>query len=494
MDDGYSPVSMLILILFILLEGAFYGFGAAVQNVSEAKLEEDAQGGSAKAGRLLEIIRAPGRLIHTIQVTTHLIGLIIGAVILPGHVRGLTNRFQAVFAGIGGLGAVLPGRSPWWEWTLAGVLVTLFFLLIIVSFGIVVPKRLGAKDPEVWGYHLLPLILFFSTLFRPLTALITGISCLVLKAFGADLSQKEENVTEEDIMSMVNEGHEQGVLEAGETEMITNIFELGDKEACDIMTHRTNMTALEGTMPLKDAVHFILNEGVNTRYPVYGEDIDDIIGILHFRDAMACAAHGDKKDWLIKDIPGLLREATFIPETKGIDVLFKEMQSRKIHMVIVVDEYGQTAGLLTIEDILEEIVGNILDEYDEEEEFITPVGDGTYVMNGLTPLDDVMDTLDIEFADEDYDTYDTLNGFLLSRLERIPQEHEKPEVEFSGYCFKVMQAGNKMIESVLVSPASSEKDAGQETETGREPAVGAGKDPDPAKNPDLTEAGAGGLG
>ena len=163
---------------------------------------------------------------------------------------------------------------------------------------------------------------------------------------------------------------------------------------------------------------------------------------------------------MLKDIPGLLREAVFIPETKEIDVLFKEMQSQKTHMVIVVDEYGQTAGLLTIEDILEEIVGNILDEYDEEEEFITPTGDGAYIMNGLTPLDDVMDTLGISFSEEDYDTYDTLNGFLLSRLERIPQEHERPEVEFAGYRFKVMQAGNKMIESVLAEPCAKTQDDG----------------------------------
>ena len=463
MDDGYSSASILVLILFILLEGAFYGFGAAVQNVNETKLEEDAKGGSRKAERLLGIINDPGRLVHTIQVTTHLIALIAGAVILPGCVRGLTARFQALFQGMGGLSAYLPGTGLLWARTLAAVLVTLFFLLLIVSLGIIIPKRLGAKSPESWGYHLLPLILFFTGLFRPLTALINGISYLILKAFGVEFAQEEEYVTEEEIMSMVNEGHEQGVLEAGETEMITNIFELGDKEACDIMTHRTSMAALEGEMTLKDAVDFILHEGVNTRYPVYGEDIDDIIGILHFRDAMAAAAQGDKKDWMIKDIPGLLRQASFIPETKSIDVLFKEMQSRKTHMVIVVDEYGQTAGLVTIEDILEEIVGNILDEYDEEEEFITPAGNGAYLMNGLTPLDDVMDALGIEFTDEDYDTYDTLNGFLLSRLERIPQEHERPELEFAGYHFKVMQAGNKMIESVLVSPASQPEESGAES-------------------------------
>lgn len=150
------------------------------------------------------------------------------------------------------------------------------------------------------------------------------------------------------------------------------------------------------------------------------------------------------------DIPGLLREANFIPETRNIDTLFKEMQSRKIHMEIVVDEYGQTAGLLTMEDILEEIVGNIMDEYDEEEDFIQAMEDGTFVMSGLTPLEDVMETLDIELPEEDSDTYDTLNGYLVSRLDRIPQEGENPQVEFGGWLFEVERAGNKMIESVRV--------------------------------------------
>ena len=312
---------------------------------------------------------------------------------------------------------------------------------------------------------MLPVVLFFAGVFLPLTRLITLISSLVLKPFGVDLADDDGNVTEEDIMSMVNEGHEQGVLEADETEMITNIFELGDKEAADIMTHRTNMTALDGSMSLKKAVDFILNEGVNTRYPVYGEDIDDIIGILHMRDAMAFAEKEENRDRMIKDIPGLLREANFIPETRNIDTLFKEMQSRKIHMEIVVDEYGQTAGLLTMEDILEEIVGSIMDEYDEEEDFIQAMEDGTFVMSGLTPLEDVMETLDIELPEEDSDTYDTLNGYLVSRLDRIPQEGENPQVEFGGWLFEVERAGNKMIESVRVVPVP---EGGKAADSGKE--------------------------
>lgn len=486
MDDGYSPVSILVLIGFILLEAVFYGFGSAIQNVNEGKLEDEAEEGNHKAARLLEIVNRPGRFVHTIQITTHLIGMITGAVILPIQVGALMRHVHILKP------AVWPGTDMkpwfsnpmWWEQALFMIVVAMALLLIIISFGIIIPKRLAAKEPEKWGYHMLPVVLFAACIFLPLTKLITLVSALVLKLFGVDLADDDDNVTEEDIMSMVNEGHEQGVLEADETEMITNIFELGDKEASDIMTHRTNMTALDGSMTLGEAVHFILNEGINTRYPVYRDDIDDIVGILHMRDAMVYMESPRLKgeswkgmesprlkdeswkgmespqpdetdqptyrDKPLLEIPGLLREANFIPETRSIDTLFKEMQSGKIHMEIVVDEYGQTAGLLTMEDILEEIVGNIMDEYDEEENFVTAREDGSYIMSGLTPLDDVMEILDIELPEEDSDTYDTLNGYLISRLDRIPQEGENPQVNFGRYTFEVIKAGNKMIESVRV--------------------------------------------
>lgn len=266
---------------------------------------------------------------------------------------------------------------------------------------------------------------------------------------------KEENVTEEDIMTMVNEGHEQGVLKAGEAKMITNIFELDDKEAGDIMTHRKNITALDGTMLLHEAARFVLKEGNNSRYPVYGKDLDDIIGTLHMRDVLVHAENEQESGMEIGKVPGLLREAHFIPETRNISSLFKEMQSQKIHMEIVIDEYGQTAGLVTMEDILEEIVGNILDEYDVDEEFIVQSGDGL-LMSGMTPLDDAQEALGITFPEEDLDTYDTINGLLISRLDRIPQEGEQPEVRYLGHLFEVVKVENKMIHSVRVKPIPEE--------------------------------------
>lgn len=273
---------------------------------------------------------------------------------------------------------------------------------------------------------------------------------------------KQENVTEEDIMTMVNEGHEQGVLKAGEAKMITNIFELDDKEAGDIMTHRKNITALDGSMLLCDAARFVLKEGNNSRYPVYGKDLDDIIGTLHMRDVLVHAENEKESGMEIAKVPGLLREAHFIPETRNINSLFKEMQSQKIHMEIVIDEYGQTAGLVTMEDILEEIVGNILDEYDVDEEFIVQSEDDALLMSGMTPLEDAQEALGITFPEEDLDTYDTLNGLLISRLDRIPQEEEQPEVRYLGLLFEVLKVENKMIHSVRVKTIPEEGGSGTE--------------------------------
>ena len=272
---------------------------------------------------------------------------------------------------------------------------------------------------------------------------------------------KKDNVTEDDIMTMVDEGHEQGVLETREARMIRNIFELDEKQAGNVMTHRKHITALPGSMLLKDAARFVLREGNNTRYPVYGEDLDDIIGTIHMRDVLVHAESDREAAMELSKVPGVLREAHFIPETRNIDALFREMQSQKIHMEIVIDEYGQTAGIITMEDILEEIVGNILDEYDAEEEFILAQEDG-FILNGLTPLDEAAEALKIEFPEEEKNSYDTIKGFLISRLDRIPREDEDSEVEYGGYLFKILSVENKMIRSVKATPSPENEEETQE--------------------------------
>ena len=259
-------------------------------------------------------------------------------------------------------------------------------------------------------------------------------------------SVHEDDVTEEEIKSMVNEGHEQGVLLASEAEMINNIFEFGDKEAKDIMTHRKNLIVIDGNLSYNDAVSFII-ENSKSRYPVYMNDIDNIIGVLHIKDAFAFAQKNEVFRTSIKDIPNLIREVDFVPETLNIHTLFKMMQAKKSHMVIVVDEYGQTSGAVAMEDILEEIVGNIEDEHDEEETLIRQNPDGSYLMNGLASMPEVIELLGLPV---DEDAFETLNGFLVSLLEKIPNDGETAQINMYGYDFNVLKVEDKMIREVLV--------------------------------------------
>ncbi len=259
-------------------------------------------------------------------------------------------------------------------------------------------------------------------------------------------SVHEDDVTEEEIKSMVNEGHEQGVLLASEAEMINNIFEFGDKEAKDIMTHRKNLIVIDGNLSYNDAVSFII-ENSKSRYPVYLDDIDNIIGVLHIKDAFAFAQKNEVFRTSIKDIPNLIREVDFVPETLNIHTLFKMMQAKKSHMVIVVDEYGQTSGAVAMEDILEEIVGNIEDEHDEEETLIRQNPDGSYLMNGLASMPEVIELLGLPV---DEDAFETLNGFLVSLLEKIPNDGEMAQINMYGYDFNVLKVEDKMIREVLV--------------------------------------------
>ncbi len=264
--------------------------------------------------------------------------------------------------------------------------------------------------------------------------------------FVKNTSVHEDDVTEEEIKSMVNEGHEQGVLLASEAEMINNIFEFGDKEAKDIMTHRKNLIVIDGNLSYNDAVSFII-ENSKSRYPVYLDDIDNIIGVLHIKDAFAFAQKNEVFRTSIKDIPNLIREVDFVPETLNIHTLFKMMQAKKSHMVIVVDEYGQTSGAVAMEDILEEIVGNIEDEHDEEETLIRLNPDGSYLMNGLASMPEVIELLGLPV---DEDAFETLNGFLVSLLEKIPNDGETAQINMYGYDFNVLKVEDKMIREVLV--------------------------------------------
>lgn len=262
-----------------------------------------------------------------------------------------------------------------------------------------------------------------------------------------------DDVTEEEIISMVREGHEQGTILASEAELIHNVFEFDDKEVKDIMTHRKNIVSLDGNMSFINAIEFIIDTG-KSRFPVYENDVDSIIGVLHIKDAFTFFEKNEVYRSSIKDIDGLIRPVDFIPETVNINDLFKKMQSKKSHLAMVVDEYGQISGLIAMEDILEELVGNIEDEHDEEENYIRKNDDETFIMDGMTEFSDVKEALSLPVDD---DAYETLNGFIISLSDKIPEEGDKTVISAYGYRFSVMSVEDKVIKQVMIKKLAPEE-------------------------------------
>ncbi len=434
--SGESAGGIFVFLVFLVLHGMLYGFGAAIQALNASNVEKKAEEGDKRSLKLLHIIEEPARFVNTLLITITLVNMVVGAYEYIMLHKWLLHLMVPKPDGSIQVYALR---------ILAWVIPAVVLLIILMVFGILVPKKLAHRYPESWSYGLLNIINLMTTIFLPFTWFVMLLSHAVIRLFGINPNETIDNVTEEEIMSMVNEGHEQGVLLASEAEMITNIFEFGDKQASDIMTHRKSIVAVDGAWTLKETVDFIVTQS-NSRFPVYDKNIDNIIGILHFRDAMIYYENHDTNT-PISEIKELLREARFIPETRNINLLFKEMQSQKIHMAIVVDEYGQTAGLIAMEDILEEIVGNILDEYDEDEEMIVKQEENTWLIKGMAELDEVWKELSLEMEEEE-EEYDTLNGFLIYKLDKIPQDNEVVEITYKGYLFSSLKVENKTIQLV----------------------------------------------
>lgn len=416
-SDAGALLGAVILAILFLLDFILTAFFSALRSVSDTELTEAFEAEEKPPDAALDLKGHPGQLMHTIWLVT-----------------------AVTYTGAGFMITRMTRQYP--VYVIFPVLAILFYL-----FGNSIPEMLGHKNGCRWVLRRFGIVKRVMALLSPFTFLMTVLSRFCIRLLGIDPQSLEQEVTEDEIISMVNEGHEQGVLDAREAEMIQNIFEMDDKKAADIMTHRKNIIGISGYVNLMDAINFMVEQPVS-RFPVYEEEIDNITGILHFKDAMKFHTMNAYDDWLIKDIPGLLRPARFIPETRGIDLLLRSMQSAKLQMVLVSDEYGQTAGLVTLEDILEEIVGNIQDEYDKDVQLIKKVSSGAYLMDGMAPLSEVEQTLDISFEGEEYDT---LNGLLISRLDRIPSDGEQPRIEEKGWLFQISKVENKIIRLVKIT-------------------------------------------
>ena len=441
MDDS-GPTASIIFVILVLIDMFFHGFGEAVEQLGYKDVEKRAgEEKDRRSQRLLKILQDPTRYVNSMQLVITLNNVLIGGVYLGIWLKAVQD-FLAGFAERNLAEIVV---IPLVLITIVSAVVTMVFLLyILLTFGVLLPKKIARRLPERWAYASINIVYVVMKLLTPFTGLVTVSANLILRIFGAKNVGDEADVTEEEIINMVNEGHEQGIIQASEAEMISNIFEFGDKEAQDIMTHRKNIVAISSDTLLEEAITFMM-EGKNSRYPVYEENIDHIIGILHLKDAMRF--HKGAGGQPLKELEDLMRDPVFVPRTKNIDELFRQMQAGKQQMVIVVDEYGQTDGLVAMEDILEEIVGNIEDEYDEEASYIVKNDAGGYVIQGKMPLEELEDQLKINFDEE---PFDTVNGFVISRLEHIPEEGEDFEFEYEGYTFRILEVKDRMIQSVLV--------------------------------------------
>ena len=428
MDDG----RLMILICLMVFNMMIYGFGAAIHYLKRDEVERKANEDETDTAsvKILKIMEDQVSYIYAIYLFGILVNLWIGRFFLPD----LEKLFVSNLA-VNGMVATLLS----------------YFLLVwfLLAFCVILPRKLCASHARRAAYALVYPVNLLLILLKPLTVWMTGSAKVLLLLLRQRDSLGEADVTEEEILSMVSEGQEQGVLQDSEADMITNIFELSDKQARDIMTDRNEIVGVDADLTLDEAMEYMMAQN-NSRYPVYLENIDHIIGILHIRDAMKAYDQEEMGEQTLRKIKGLLRRPVFVPETRNIDMLFKSMQSTKTQMVVVMDEYGQTAGLISMEDILEEIVGEINDEYDEEEKFYSKLNYNTYVFKGKVLLTDFCKILNIdddEFADVEGDA-DSLAGLLLELKGDFPSAHEK--IEFKNFTFEILSIEERRIAKVKV--------------------------------------------
>ena len=316
MDDGDASAFRIILFLALLfIEAVLTGFNKAIHLMNEKEIERKAEEEKDKRSILLNRIMVRATIyINSIQMIITLIDLIMGCYFLPKW----TLSFEGWLSDLSFMGGFSEDLLRW----IALILATFCMMYILLTFGILFPKKLAQKYPDKWAYRFIRYIQFLRTALYPLTGIIAVSANAFMRLLGFRASDEQNEVTEEEIISMVNEGHELGVLEAGEVEMITNIFEFGDKEASDIMTHRNNITAIDSQMPFKEALNFMLKES-NSRYPVFEENLDHVIGVLYLKDAMRIHTSDEGLNRPVGSVEGLIREAVFVPETKNIDDLFQ---------------------------------------------------------------------------------------------------------------------------------------------------------------------------
>lgn len=428
---------LLFLLVLIVLNAFFAASEIALISLNDNKIKLMADEGDKKAILVRKLLGEPSRFLATIQIGITLAGFLASAFASESFADRLVNAIKTM--GIPIHENVLK--------TTAVIVITIILSYFTLVLGELVPKRLAMKKAETISFFVVKPLNFLSVFTSPFVKLLTASTNFFVRLFGVDPHAEEEQVTEEEIRMMIDVGEEKGAIEETEKEMINNIFEFNNKTVSEIMTHRTDIAALPIDSTLEEVINFFNSEKYS-RIPVYEDSIDNIIGIMHSKYLLQFLSENSNKEiFSLKDI---IRQPYFVPASKRTDELFQELKQSKNHFAVIIDEYGGTAGIVTLEDLIEEIVGNIFDEDDEVEKYIEKIDDNTFVIKGSVGLDEVQEVLDVTLPIDDYET---LSGFITGQLGRIPEKGDKSVIEYEELVFKVEEVKEKKVSKVKVCRA-----------------------------------------
>ena len=437
--SGNILVQIVLLIVLIALNAFFAAGEIALISLNETKMEKLAEDGNKKAKKICKLLQNSSRFLATIQIGVTLAGFLASATAASSLAEPFAAWMMKLMPSLAAHAAAVE--------TVSLILITLIISYFSLVFGELVPKRIAMAKAEKLAFGMAGILTACSVIFAPFVKLLALSTNGVLRLFGIDPHADDDPVTEEEIRLMVDEGEDAGIIEESQRDMLENVFEFDDVDAGDLMTPRIDVAALDVTESIADAIDECMQKGYS-RLPVYEEDIDHIIGVLYVKDLLPYVGRALPASVTLKS---LCRETLFVPATVKGSALFNQMSEKHLQMVIVIDEYGGTAGIVTVEDLLESIVGNMQDEFDHEEEELEQTGDNAFEADGALDVEELSEQLDIEFPEGDYDT---LAGFLLSELGHIPEVGE--QVSFENATFTVTEMDDRRIETVHIDVTPTE--------------------------------------
>lgn len=429
--DGDIWTQMLVILLLIGLNAYFAASEMAIVSVRQSRIKPLVDEGNKSAKLVEKFLDEPSKLLATIQIGITFAGFLASAIGAQTLSAGLARFLISLnIPGVTHSAAVI-----------STLVVTTVLALVTLILGELVPKRMALAQSEKIALKVAGSINFFSKIAYPAVKFLTTSTNLVVKLMGGPVKATGDQITEEEIRLMINVGEEKGIFQETETEMINSIFEFDDTVAKEVMTPRTDIIALSAEATREEILDVIVEENFS-RIPVYEESIDNIIGILYVKDLFTMIKNN--AEWEVS-LRNIIRPAHFVPEYKKIDELFKEMQKSKTHIAVIIDEYGGTAGIITIEDLLEEIVGNIFDEYDDVVLDYEKIDDNTYIISGMLDIGDVNDILDSSIPEEEFDT---ISGMLLSHSGRMPEVGY--ELTIDNIYFRIEEVDDKRISKIRI--------------------------------------------